>query len=92
VQERNELKKSKMFGAPCVKTPNGKAAIMVWKNSVVFKLPDKALEKLLKEDGIDVFEPMKGRRMSGWAEVPAALEKKWEKLAKESIEYVSDLD
>ena len=29
---------SKMFGADCIKAPNGKAVCMVWKDDMVFKL------------------------------------------------------
>lgn len=86
-----DAKKSKMFGATCVKAPNGKAAFMVWKDNLVFKLTGEAEKEALSLDGTGLFDPMGGRPMGGWVQVPVAYEDKWPELARQSLEYVKTL-
>ena len=42
-----EAKGSKMFGALCIKAPNGKASAMFYKEDMVFKLTGEPLMKRL---------------------------------------------
>jgi hypothetical protein len=86
-----DVKEGKMFGALCFKTPNGKAAAMFWKEHMVFKLEGIQLEKALALEGAKLFDPMGGRPMGGWAQVPFKHAKKWPQLAKESADYVRKL-
>ena len=44
----------KMFGASCIKSKNGKAAAIFWKDNVLFKLPEDLLTKALQHDGVKI--------------------------------------
>jgi hypothetical protein len=83
-----DTKESKMFGALCVKTPNGKAGVMFWHEHMVFKLPAKDMEVVLSLKGAKIFEPMAGRQMNGWVQVPFAHQGKWRGYAERATEYV----
>ena len=45
VEKLPNATKSKMFGALCIKAPNGKSSAIFWKNDMIFKL-DSESEKL----------------------------------------------
>lgn len=82
------LKLSKMFGSPCLKTPGGKSAAMFWKDCIVVKLSGADLRETLKLDGTQLFEPMKGRLMKEWVQIPYSQKDKWKELVSLSSEYV----
>ena len=82
---------SKMFGADCIKAPNGKAVCMVWKNDVVFKLAGDDENEAMKIAGAHLFSPMDGRTMGGWIQVPEVQQKVWMSLAKKSMELVEKI-
>jgi len=84
-------KLSKMFGADCIKAPNGKAVCMVWKGDMVFKLAGDDEKEAMKIKGAHVFTPMEGRAMGGWIQIPAAHQKLWLGLAKKSFALVSKI-
>jgi hypothetical protein len=52
------VKPGKMFGALCMKTPNGKSSAMFWKDNIVVKLQGDLLTEALSLDGAQPFEPM----------------------------------
>ena len=79
---------SRMFGALCIKADNGKAGVMFYNNLLVFKLDKEDSAKLLKLDGVKTFEPMAGRPMNGWLEVPAIYQDQWESLAHAAMDFV----
>src|SRR4051812_29203268 len=75
----------KMFGMPCVKR-NGKAVAGFHKGEMVFKLPDEAArEEALALDGAHLFDPMGGRPMREWVQVPAAQADAWPGLARRAL-------
>lgn len=39
-EEIADVKPGKMFGAACLKTPNGKSGAMFWKDGIIVKLQD----------------------------------------------------
>ena len=84
-------KESKMFGALCIKAPNGKAGVMFWKDEMVFKLDSEKEKEILKLKGAHIFEPAKGRTMGGWIQVPAAHSSKWKELAETSMALVKKI-
>jgi hypothetical protein len=86
-----EGKEGKMFGALCVKSPNGKSGIMFWKEDMIFKLEGNILEEALKLEGAKPFDPMGGRPMKGWVQVPNKHSKKWNYYAKISYELVKNI-
>ena len=89
--EISGAKLSKMFGADCIKAPNGKAVCMVWNDDMVFKLSGDDQQEALKIKGAHVFSPVKGRSMGGWIQVPAVYQKLWPDFAKKSMALVSQI-
>jgi hypothetical protein len=76
-----EVELGKMFGMPCLKA-GGKAIAGYYKGEMVFKLPDAgARERALALDGAHPFDPMGGRPMKEWVQVPAAHTERWAELA-----------
>src|SRR5438045_3227109 len=80
----------KMFGALCMKTPNGKLAAMFWKDNIVVKLTGDEHSDALSLDGAELFEPMKGRPMKEWVQIPFEYKSKWKKFATISAEGVKN--
>src|SRR3954469_13086050 len=78
----------KMFGALCIKAPNGKAGVMFWKEDMIFKLEGENAKAALALKGAVTFEPAAGRPMNGWIQVPNTHSAKWKKLAEQSMEMV----
>ena len=81
------ISRTKMFGMQVLKvqgkifageTPGGGAA---------FKLPPAEVEKTLALPGAKRFEPMQGRAMKEWVEVPGADEDEWLRLAEVAKAY-----
>jgi hypothetical protein len=87
-----DCKESKMFGALCIKAPNGKAGVMFWKEEyMIFKLDGETLEQALKLKGAKLFDPMGGRPMGGWVQLSETHISKWKKYAAISMELVKKL-
>ena len=80
-----------MFGALCIKAPNGKASAMFYKDNMIFKLTDEPLTEILKLEGAKLFDPMGNRPMSGWVQLPYSYAHKWPEIAKISFEQVKEL-
>jgi hypothetical protein len=78
---------SQMFGMPTLKV-NGKALAGLHGKDMVFKLAGDAHAAALMLKGAHLFEPMKGRPMREWVQVPPAHKTKWEALSKEALKYV----
>ena len=85
------VKQGKMFGAMCMKTPNGKSAAMFWKDNIVVKLNGNSLQEALSLDGAKLFEPMEGRPMKEWVQIPFQYKDKWEKYTVISADNVKKL-
>jgi hypothetical protein len=90
-EEIPNVKKGKMFGALCIKTPNGKSAAMIWKDDIVVKLNGESFKEAMKLDGAKQFEPMDGRPMKEWVQIPFKHKDLWKIYAKVSVELVSSL-
>jgi hypothetical protein len=86
-----DAKPGKMFGAQCLKTPNGKAALMYYKGCMVFKLTGDAEKEALALDGAHYFDPMEGRPMNGWVQLDYTHRDKWPYFTRKSIDYVKAL-
>lgn len=87
-----EVKESKMFGADCLKTPNGKAAAMFWQDCLVVKLNGETYKDALSLDGSKLFEPMEGRPMKEWVQIPFHYSDKWLDFAMISAEGVRKIE
>jgi hypothetical protein len=86
--ELPDAKESKMFGAQCIKAPNGKAAAMFHTENMVFKLEGDALAEALSLEGAHLFDPMGGRPMGGWVQLSYKHADKWKDYAQKSMDYV----
>jgi hypothetical protein len=86
-----EVKSGKMFGALCMKTSNGKSAAMVWKDNIVVKLSKGLLEEALNLEGAQLFEPMEGKPMKEWVQIPFLHKYQWKKYATLSVASVLEL-
>jgi hypothetical protein len=85
-----DAKLSKMFGCRCIKSPNGKASVLLWRENLVVKPPKESLEGLLKS-GYEMFTPAEGKSMNGWIVIPRDQSAKWKNFAQEAYEYVATL-
>jgi len=84
-------KLGKMFGAECLKTPNGKVAVMFWKDYLVVKLNAEDTADAMKIKGTQEFTPMDGRAMKGWYQIPFSAKDRWEIFLQKSIALVKTL-
>jgi hypothetical protein len=90
-REIPDVKAGKMFGSLCMKMPNGKSAAMFWKDNIVVKLQGESLKEAMSLDGTQLFEPMEGRPMKEWVQIPFAYKDEWKKFALASAESVKTL-
>jgi hypothetical protein len=84
-------KESKMFGALCIKAPNGKAGVMFHSDEMIFKLDGELEKEALGLKGAKVFAPG-GRPMTGWIQIPVAHSAKWKKYAEAAMEQVKKIE
>ena len=80
-----------MFGALCMKTPNGKSAAMFWKDNIVVKLTGKSLDDAMRLNGSKLFEPMEGRPMKEWVQISFDFKDEWKKFTLISAKSVKEL-
>lgn len=75
--------KSKMFGMPCLKDPDGKAFVGLHEDELVVRLDRNSAEHAaaLALGGAHLFEPMAGRPMKDWVCVPEAERERWSEFA-----------
>jgi hypothetical protein len=83
---RNELDivETSMFGMPSVKVRDGKVFAGLYGDDMVFKLQGDAQAQALVLDGAHHFEPMVGRPMKAWVQVPPIHETQWAELARKA--------
>lgn len=85
--------KGKMFGALCIKAPNGKAGVMLYKGEdMIFKMDEAHEQEALALTGAKIFTPMEDRPMNGWVQLSPAHSSKWKKYAAVAMEYVSKIE
>ncbi len=80
-----------MFGALCIKNNHGKSFVMMWKDELVVKLNKTEGDNVLRLKGTKYFEPMEGRPMKEWIQIPAHYSGQWKGLAEKSFKYVATL-
>jgi hypothetical protein len=85
----DNVAKGNMFGAKCLKI-NKKAFAMFHQEEMVFKLPSD--ESLMAMEGVRPFEPMPGRPMNGWVQVPNRHSVQWEDLSVKALNYVRQVN
>jgi hypothetical protein len=67
--ERDVVKVS-MFGMPGIKRRGGKAFCGMYGDDMLFKLAGEDHARALSLNGAHLFEPMAGRPMKAWVQVP----------------------
>lgn len=87
-EEIPKAMEGKMFGALCFKAPNGKSAAMFWKDAIVVKLEAKDVKHAMGLKGAQLFDPMGGRPMKEWVQVPFSHSSEWKALAQKAMKYV----
>ncbi|MEO6144884.1 MAG: hypothetical protein ABIP19_12980 [Dermatophilaceae bacterium] len=73
-----------MFGMPSMKRRNGKAFAGLYGEDMVFKLAGDEHAAALALEGVHLFEPMDGRPMKAWVQVPPTHETQWADLARKA--------
>jgi len=71
-----------MFGMPSIKRRDGKAFAGLYGEDMVFKLEGEAHAAALALEGSRLFEPLAGRPMKAWVQVPPSHETQWADLAR----------
>ena len=77
-----------MFGKKCIKV-NGKAAVALFNESLVFKLPKETHKQAMSLTGSILWDPSgKGRAMKEWVQVLTEHKSSYIEFAKSSAAYV----
>jgi hypothetical protein len=79
-----DIVSASMFGMPSMKRRNGKAFAGLYGEDMVFKLEGEARAAALALAGSHLFEPMAGRPMKSWVQVPPSHETQWADLARKA--------
>lgn len=80
-RERDVVKVS-MFGMPGIKRRGGKAFCGMYGEDMLFKLTGEDHARALRLKGAHLFEPMAGRPMKAWVQVPPEHESQYGDLAR----------
>jgi len=77
-----------MFGKKCIKV-NKKAAVALFKEYIVFKLPGSIHTEAVSLTGSELWDPSgKNRPMKEWVQVTVSHKSKYKKYAKAAADYV----
>lgn len=77
-----------MFGKKCIKI-NNKAGVALFKEFLVFKLPENTLTEAISLSGSSLWDPSgKGRAMKEWVQITIEHKEKFKNFAKSSADYV----
>jgi TfoX/Sxy family transcriptional regulator of competence genes len=88
-----QAERRKMFGYPCIFT-NGNLTAGLFQDRLMLRLSEKDRADLLKVPGARVFEPMPGREMKEYVEVPKSVmsnPKGLDDWLRKSVSYVESL-
>lgn len=90
-EQTQGVTKGKMFGALCLKTPNGKAACLFKNDMMAFKLQGTMADEANSLDGTQTFEPAPGKFLNGWVQVPFEYANRWVEFTNASVNFVKAL-
>ena len=82
LSSERDVVKASMFGMPGIKRRGGKAFCGLYGDDMIFKLEGQDHARALSLDGAHLFEPMAGRPMKAWIQVPPEHESQYGKLAR----------
>jgi hypothetical protein len=77
-----DVAKASMFGMPGIKRRGGKAFCGLYGDDMIFKLEGEDHARAMSLDGTHLFEPMAGRLMKAWVQVPPEHESQYADLAR----------
>ena len=78
------VQRKPLFGCPSIWHAGGKPFLSLWGDDMVFRLAGADLDVALALPGALPFEPMTGRRMTGWVRVPRTASAHWTGLAQQA--------
>jgi hypothetical protein len=70
LSSERDVVKASMFGMPGIKRRGGKAFCGLYGDDMIFKLQGEDHARALGLKGAHLFEPMAGRPMKAWVQVP----------------------
>jgi hypothetical protein len=70
LSSERDVVKASMFGMPGIKRRGGKAFCGLYGDDMIFKLQGEDHARALSLEGAHLFEPMAGRPMNAWVQVP----------------------
>jgi hypothetical protein len=70
LSSERDVVKASMFGMPGIKRRGGKAFCGLYGDDMIFKLQGEDHARALSLEGAHLFEPMAGRAMKAWVQVP----------------------
>ncbi len=82
------VRSGRMFGMPVLKV-GGKAFAGYHDGGMTFKLAEPSRSAALAIVGAVLFDPMGGRPMREWVQVPASASDRWHELAEAARAYVA---
>jgi hypothetical protein len=82
ISSERDVVKASMFGMPGMKRRGGKAFCGLYGEDMIFKLGGEDHERALSLEGAHLFEPMAGRPMKAWVQVPPDHEAAYADLAR----------
>ncbi len=94
VNEVPDIIEGKMFGASCIKSENGKAVAILWKENMIFKLDKISRQEALKLDGSGIGSHLYApdKPMKGWVSLPFKHSAKWAEFTKKAVAFVKALE
>ena len=82
LSSERDVVKASMFGMPGIKRRGGKAFCGLYGDDMIFKLQGEDHARALSLNGAHHFEPMAGRPMKAWVQVPPEHEAQYVALAR----------
>ena len=82
LSSERDVVKASMFGMPGIKRRGGKAFCGLYGEDMIFKLTGEDHARALSLDGAHLFEPMAGRPMKAWVQVPPEHQSQYGALAR----------
>jgi hypothetical protein len=82
LSSERDVVKASMFGMPGIKRRGGKAFCGLYGDDMIFKLQGEDHASALGLKGAHLFEPMAGRPMKAWVQVPPEHETRYPDLGR----------
>jgi hypothetical protein len=90
LSSERDVVRASMFGMPGIKRRGGKAFCGLYGDDMIFKLEGQDHARALSLDGAHLFEPMAGRPMKAWIQVPPEHESQYSELVRTAEASLSD--